>query len=86
MNNQGDLLTMPDNHVPDSPIIDYPWETPGTFYHTWGYKSWVKSLPLEDQISVQVRKLSYIASMGVTFYLISALKATAVFYLMKKMC
>jgi len=69
MNNQGDFLTMPDNHVPDSPIIDYPWETPGTFYHTWGYKSWVKGLPLEEQIAVQVRKLSDIASMGGNFLL-----------------
>ncbi|WP_052379870.1 MULTISPECIES: alpha-L-fucosidase [unclassified Pseudoalteromonas] len=69
MNNQGDFLTMPDNHVPDSPITDYPWETPGTFYHTWGYKSWVKGLPLEQQISVQVRKLSDIASMGGNFLL-----------------
>ena len=69
MNNQGDFLTMPDNHVPDSPIIDYPWETPGTFYHTWGYKSWVKGLPLEEQVSVQVRKLSDIASMGGNFLL-----------------
>ena len=69
MNNQGDFLTMPDNHVPDSPITDYPWETPGTFYHTWGYKSWVKGLPLEEQVSVQVRKLSDIASMGGNFLL-----------------
>ena len=69
MNNQGDFLTMPDNHVPDSPITDYPWETPGTFYHTWGYKSWVKGLPLEEQVAVQVRKLSDIASMGGNFLL-----------------
>lgn len=69
MNNQGDFLTMPDNHVPDSPITDYPWETPGTFYHTWGYKSWVKGLPLEAQITAQVRKLSDIASMGGNFLL-----------------
>jgi len=69
MNNQGDFLTMPDNHVPDSPITDYPWETPGTFYHTWGYKSWVKGLPLEEQIAVQVGKLSDIASMGGNFLL-----------------
>ncbi|WP_353517741.1 alpha-L-fucosidase [Thalassotalea sp. SU-HH00458] len=69
MNNQGDFLTMPDNHVPDSPITDYPWETPGTFYHTWGYKSWVKGLPLKQQIGVQIRKLSDIASMGGNFLL-----------------
>ncbi len=69
MNNQGDFLTMPDNHVPDSPITDFPWETPGTFYHTWGYKSWVKGLPLEEQVAVQVRKLSDIASMGGNFLL-----------------
>ncbi len=69
MNNQGDFLTMPDNHVPDAPIVEYPWETPGTFYHTWGYKSWVKGLPLEEQVAVQVRKLSDIASMGGNFLL-----------------
>ncbi len=69
MNNQGDFLTMPDNHVPDAPITEYPWETPGTFYHTWGYKSWVKGLPLEEQIGIQIRKLSDIASMGGNFLL-----------------
>ena len=69
MNNQGDFLTMPDNHVPDAPITSYPWETPGTFYHTWGYKSWVKGSPLEEQIAIQVRKLSDIASMGGNFLL-----------------
>ncbi len=69
MNNQGDFLTMPDNHVPDAPIIEYPWETPGTFYHTWGYKSWVKGLPLKEQVGIQIRKLSDIASMGGNFLL-----------------
>jgi len=69
MNNQGDFLTMPDNHVPDTPIVDYPWETPGTFYHTWGYKSWVKGALLEEQIGIQIRKLSDIASMGGNFLL-----------------
>ncbi len=69
MNNQGDFLTMPDNHVPDTPITEYPWETPGTFYHTWGYKSWVKGAPLAQQVRTQVRKLSSIASMGGNFLL-----------------
>ncbi len=69
MNNQGDFLTLPDNHVPDAPIIEYPWESPGTFYHTWGYKSWVKGKPLEQQITRQIRKLSNIASMGGNFLL-----------------
>ncbi|MBT4814288.1 MAG: alpha-L-fucosidase, partial [Lentisphaerae bacterium] len=40
MNNQGDFLTLPDNHMPDHPI-ETAWETPCTFYHTWGYKSWI---------------------------------------------
>lgn len=69
MNDQGDFLTMPDNHVPDTPITAYPWETPGTFYHTWGYKSWVKGKPVQAQVSDQVRKLSDIASMGGNFLL-----------------
>jgi alpha-L-fucosidase len=69
MNDQGDFLTMPDNHVPDSPITELPWETPGTFYHTWGYKSWVKGAPLAEQIKTQVRKLSSITSMGGNFLL-----------------
>lgn len=69
MNNQGDFLTLPDNHVPDAPILEHPWESPGTFYHTWGYKSWVKGLPLEQQITKQIKKLSNIASMGGNFLL-----------------
>ncbi|WP_435274134.1 alpha-L-fucosidase [Psychrobium sp. nBUS_13] len=69
MNNQGDFLTMPDNHVPDAPITQFPWETPGTFYHTWGYKSWVKGLPVKQQVTTQIRKLSDIASMGGNFLL-----------------
>jgi alpha-L-fucosidase len=69
MNEQGDFLTMPDNHVPDTPITELPWETPGTFYHTWGYKSWVKGAPLNEQVRRQVRKLSSISSMGGNFLL-----------------
>ncbi|MCK4920242.1 MAG: alpha-L-fucosidase [Bacteroidales bacterium] len=69
MNNQGDFITMPDNHVPDIPIDTLAWETPGTFYHTWGYKSWVKGDPLEKQIKKQVRKLSQIAARGGNFLL-----------------
>jgi len=69
MNNQGDFLTMPDNHVPDTPITELPWETPGTFYHTWGYKSWVRGAPLAEQVRKQVRKLSSISSMGGNFLL-----------------
>ena len=69
MNNQGDFITMPDNHLPESPIYDYAWETPGTFYHTWGYKSWVKGDPLDNQIKKQIRKLSKIVSMGGNYLL-----------------
>lgn len=69
MNDQGDFLTMPDNHVPDTPITELPWETPGTFYHTWGYKSWVTGAPLAEQVKTQVRKLSLISSMGGNFLL-----------------
>jgi len=69
MNNQGDFLTMPDNHVPDVPIDTLAWETPGTFYHTWGYKSWVKGAPLDVQIKKQVRKLSRIVARGGNFLL-----------------
>ena len=69
MNNQGDFITMPDNHLPESPIYDYAWETPGTFYHTWGYKSWVKGDPLDIQIKKQIRKLSKIVSMGGNYLL-----------------
>lgn len=69
MNDQGDFLTMPDNHVPDTPITEFPWETPGTFYHTWGYKSWVVGAPLHQQVKQQIRKLSSISSMGGNFLL-----------------
>lgn len=69
MNNQGDFLTMPDNHVPDIPIEDLAWETPGTFYHTWGYKSWVKGDTLPVQVKKQINKLSLIAARGGNFLL-----------------
>jgi alpha-L-fucosidase len=69
MNGQGDFLTLPDNHVPDLPITELPWETPGTFYHTWGYKSWVVGKPVPEQVRDQVRKLSRISSMGGNFLL-----------------
>ncbi|TKG93735.1 hypothetical protein EYV94_15945 [Puteibacter caeruleilacunae] len=45
------------------------WETPGTFYHTWGYKSWVKGDPLDIQIVNQIKKLSQIAARGGNFLL-----------------
>ena len=69
MNNQGDFITMPDNHLPDVPIYDVAWETPGTFYHTWGYKSWVKGAPLQKQIKKQIRNLSKITCMGGNYLL-----------------
>jgi alpha-L-fucosidase len=69
MNNQGDFITMPDNHLPDVPIYDMAWETPGTFYHTWGYKSWVKGAPLTAQIKKQIRNLSKITCMGGNYLL-----------------
>jgi alpha-L-fucosidase len=69
MNNQGDFITMPDNHMPDVPLTELPWETPGTFYHTWGYKSWVKGDPLEQQVPKQVQKLVTIAARGGNFLL-----------------
>ena len=69
MNNQGDFITMPDNHLPDVPIYDIAWETPGTFYHTWGYKSWVKGAPLQRQIKKQIRNLSKITCMGGNYLL-----------------
>ena len=69
MNDQGDFITMPDNHLPDVPLDTIAWETPGTFYHTWGYKSWVKGAPLDKQIKNQVKKLSKIASLGGNFLL-----------------
>ncbi|MFR9651635.1 MAG: alpha-L-fucosidase [Rikenellaceae bacterium] len=71
MNNHGDFITMPDNHVPDVPVDSLAWETPGTFYHTWGYKSWVsgKGDPVDIQVRNQVRKLSTIVARGGNFLL-----------------
>ncbi len=69
MNNQGDFITMPDNHMPDIPLTELPWESPGTFYHTWGYKSWVKGDPLERQVPQQIQKLVTIAARGGNFLL-----------------
>ncbi|QZE15813.1 alpha-L-fucosidase [Halosquirtibacter laminarini] len=69
MNNQGDFITMPDNHVPDVPVDTMAWETPGTFYHTWGYKSWVKGDPVPAQVKQQVRKLVQVAARGGNFLL-----------------
>ena len=60
---------MPDNHLPDLPIYDVAWETPGTFYHTWGYKSWVKGSPLAVQVKKQIRNLSKITCMGGNYLL-----------------
>lgn len=69
MNNQGDFITMPDNHLPETPIQDLAWETPGTFYHTWGYKSWVKGDSLQIQIKKQIRNLSKIVCIGGNYLL-----------------
>ena len=69
MNNQGDFLTMPDNRCPEVPIDTIAWEMPGTFYPTWGYKSWVTGSPLPEQIRKQIRTLSKIASRGGNFLL-----------------
>jgi len=68
MNNQGDFLTLPDNHMPDHPI-EAAWETPCTFYHTWGYKSWIERPPLEGQIARQVKLLTEVVGKGGNYLL-----------------
>ena len=69
MNDQGDFITMPDNHLPDVPLDTIAWETPGTFYHTWGYKSWVKGAPLISRLKTKSKSSSKIASLGGNFLL-----------------
>ncbi len=68
MNNQGDFLTLPDNHMPDHPI-EAAWETPCTFYHTWGYKSWIERPPRGEQIARQVKLLREVVGKGGNFLL-----------------
>lgn len=68
MNNQGDFLTLPDNHLPET-TLDQPWETPCTFYHTWGYKSWIDRPPAEEQFDKQIKTLSEVIGMGGNYLL-----------------
>ena len=83
MNNMGDFLTMPDNAVPNAPILQ-AWEAPSTLYHwsktempgwsnewwnTWGYKSWIPTPPLDMQVEKQLWKMAVIVSRGGNFLL-----------------
>ena len=73
MNDQGDFLTMPDNHIPDE-VIPMAWETPATLYHntntnTWGYKSWVKRRPLDEKVKEQIRLMAKVVSRGGNYLL-----------------
>ena len=68
MNNQGDFLTLPDNHLPEDPI-DAPWESPSTFYHTWGHKSYIEQPPIEEQVPRQLRRLARTAGLGGNYLL-----------------
>lgn len=73
MNDQGDFLTMPDNHIPDE-VIDLAWETPATFYlnantNTWGYKSWVQRPDIEEKITEQLRLMVKVVSQGGNYLL-----------------
>ena len=85
MNNQGDFITMPDNHLPESPIYDYAWETPGTFYHTWGYKSWVKGDPLDIQIKNKLENYQRLLVWEVIIYSTLVPCLTELLFLMKEM-
>lgn len=69
MNGQGDMLTFPDNHIPSSAVTSVPWESPGTFYHTWGHKSWLKGIPVNKQVAKQIKRLSAIISSGGNYLL-----------------
>jgi alpha-L-fucosidase len=69
MNGYGDMLTFPDNHIPTATVTSVPWESPGTFYHSWGYKSWLKGAPVNEQISTQVKRLSAIIASGGNYLL-----------------
>lgn len=67
-NDQGDFLTMPDNHLPDE-LIDQAWETPGTFYGTWAYKSWIERPEMTGQVRDQIRRLANVIGRGGNFLL-----------------
>jgi len=68
MNNQGDFLTLPDNHIPGNPIAQ-AWETPCTFYHTWGYKSWIERPPEDEQLARQIGLLQQVIGRGGNYLL-----------------
>ena len=53
MNNQGDFITMPDNHLPESQFMIMLGKHQKHFT-TLGYKSWVKGDPLDIQIKKQL--------------------------------
>lgn len=69
MNYQGDILTLPDNHLPQQPVLDYPWESPSSFHHTWGFKNTIPIMDDEQQIQRQIKRLSAITSLGGNFLL-----------------
>ncbi|MGL1894504.1 MAG: alpha-L-fucosidase [Spirochaetaceae bacterium] len=68
MNNQGDFLTLPDNHLPENPI-NQGCETPCTFYHSWGYKSWIDRPNIETQLRKQIDLLCRVTSSGGNYLL-----------------
>jgi alpha-L-fucosidase len=73
MNNQGDFLTMPDNHIPDE-VIEMAWETPATLYlktntNTWGYKNWVVRHPINEKTKEQIRLMAKVVSRGGNYLL-----------------
>jgi alpha-L-fucosidase len=69
MNSQGDIRTLPDNALPDLPLTDTAWETPGNLYPTWGFKSWVTGPPVAEQVRTQARRLATVAGLGGNFLL-----------------
>jgi alpha-L-fucosidase len=68
-NNEGDFMEMGDDEIPEY-ILDEPWESPASIYkETWGYRSWIQRISLEDKIHEHIQRLVAVASRGGNYIL-----------------
>lgn len=68
-NGYHDFSVMPDNQLPESPLVK-PWQTAASIYpETWGYRSWQKHIPLADKVNEKIKDLVRVVARGGNYLL-----------------
>lgn len=68
-NGYHDFSVMPDNQLPESPLVKR-WQTAASIYpETWGYRSWQKHIPQVNKVNEKITDLVRVVARGGNYLL-----------------